>query len=31
MSSKVPVYMSHLEDIVKSRFLGPSEDEGPQQ
>jgi cell division septum initiation protein DivIVA len=23
--------MSHLEDIVKSRFWGPSEDEGPQQ
>jgi hypothetical protein len=23
--------MSHLDDIVKSRFWGPSEDEGPQQ
>jgi hypothetical protein len=31
LSSKVPVHMSYLEDIVKSRFLGPLEDEGPQQ
>ena len=30
-SPKVPIYMSHLENIVKSRFWGPSEDEGPQQ
>jgi hypothetical protein len=30
-SSKVPVHMSHLEDIIKLRFCGPSEDEGPQQ
>jgi hypothetical protein len=30
-SPKVPVHMSHLEDIVKSCFCGPSEDEGPQQ
>jgi hypothetical protein len=29
-SPKVPIHMSHLEDIVKSRFWGPSKDEGPQ-
>jgi hypothetical protein len=28
---KVPVHMSHLENIVKSCFWGPSEDEGPLQ
>jgi hypothetical protein len=27
---KVPVHMLHLENIVRSCFLGPSEDEGPQ-
>jgi hypothetical protein len=29
-SPKEPIHISHLEDIVKSRFWGPSEDEGPQ-
>jgi hypothetical protein len=28
---KVPVHMLHLENIFKSCFWGPSEDEGPQQ
>jgi hypothetical protein len=27
---KVPVHMLHFENIVKSCFRGPSEDEGPQ-
>jgi hypothetical protein len=31
LSSKVPVHMFLLEDIVKLRFWGPSEAEGPQQ
>jgi hypothetical protein len=30
-SPKVPIHMSHLEDIVKSRFWGHLKDEGPQQ
>jgi hypothetical protein len=29
-SSKVPVHILHLGNIVKSCFLGPSEDKGPQ-
>jgi hypothetical protein len=29
-SPKVPVYILHLGNIVKSCFWGPSEDEGPQ-
>ena len=31
LSPKVPVHIIHLENIVKSCFWGPSEDEGPQQ
>jgi hypothetical protein len=31
LSPKVPVHKPCLEDIVKLRFWGPSEDEGPQQ
>jgi hypothetical protein len=30
-SPKVPIHIIHLENIVKSCFWGPSEDEGPQQ
>jgi hypothetical protein len=30
LTSKVPVYIFLLENIVKSCFLGPSEAEGPQ-
>ena len=30
LSPKVPVHIIHLENIVKSCFWGPSEDEGPQ-
>jgi hypothetical protein len=31
LSPKIPVHTFHLENIVKSCFWGPSEDEGPQQ
>jgi hypothetical protein len=31
LNPKVPVHTFHLENIVKSCFGGPSEDEAPQQ
>jgi hypothetical protein len=31
LTSKVPVHIFLLENIVKLRFRGPSEAEGPQQ